>query len=90
MIPTLETALIMTAPLIVMIREYDSSTAPARGLRTLGGSVEFCWMVTLLMVPYETLEGGSKIELRGWNFQGTKLSFDSSSWVRAMAAWTML
>lgn len=31
-------------------------------------------------------EGGSKSELRGWNFQGINLSLNSLSLVREMAA----
>ena len=38
------------------------------------------------MYSLDAVEGGSKLELRGWNFQGMNLSLKRWSRVRVMAA----
>lgn len=39
----LETAVIKTSPLVVMLRVYDSSMLPVVGFMMSAGSVAFCW-----------------------------------------------
>lgn len=84
-----EAAVIVTSPLSVKARVYDSSTSPVTGLSTLAGSVAFCCSLIDLTSVF-LLGSGSKSENLGWNIHGTKFLWKRVSYVRSTALETIL
>jgi len=60
----------VTSPLVVIFKVYDSSTPPAVGFMMFVGSEAVCCSVMELTYVELLVRDGSKFDMRGWNFHG--------------------
>src|ERR1700733_10926726 len=86
--PMDEFAVMVAAPSSVKLSVYDSSTSPAKGFTTFGGSATSCSRV-IDVTSFLLSVDGSKSELRGWNFHGTKFFSKIVLYVLWIANWTI-